>query len=121
MKAIKSYIKKIKSEFVEYEDKTTEYVLSPICIFMKNKQNKNYMMSFDISTSNDEAIQFFANVVNHFDGKIDFKIYEDCIMSIENGLVEYFCFGDEARELYFQYIHDIVESNKEFMNNVTVH
>ena len=120
MKVIKSYIKKQGFEFVDYETETAKYILCPQFIIFKDKESKQHYISFDIDAAKNVCINLYMMIQGHF-STIDFEIYDDCIMSVENGLVEYFCFGDEAKEYYYEWIHEMIINKHEYEKNVTVH
>lgn len=119
MKEIKKWVKNNKIQYVEYKSDDAIYFVCPEFIIFKYKNSEEYFVSFCIENEQNHSIRLFLTIQSYFlDFGINFIIYDDCILSVENGMVEYFEFGDEARSIYYNFIHSEIE---EQMKNPTYH
>jgi len=122
LEKIKDWVKKVGGEYVEYQDDSTDYIVCPQYIFFKYKNAETYFLSFDISLDCQTAIMLFISIQGDFiEDKIEFIIYEDCIMSVDGGKLEYFCFNPDAENYYFEYIAENIKNLTKNSKNVTFH
>lgn len=121
MKKIKKWIEKQNYALIENEDENAFYYLLPFCIIFFDKEQEVYFISFDIQEDKSFCFSFFFEIQSHFQN-IDFNIYYDCCFSVnEFDQVEFFVFGDKAKEQYFQFIHAFVEHEFEIPKDVLFH
>lgn len=120
MKEIKKFLKNKSYDFVEDDDKR---IVTPNYIIFKKKED--YFISFEIGISHYTALNLFFEIQEYFIDnkiKINFNFYDDCYFSVENNHVDWFLFGNHAKD---QYVDDIYEEIDELRKvnpkNITYH
>jgi len=105
MKKIKDFIEtNFGMEIIPHSGDDVEYLITPM--FSVIKYNGKYALSFGIEIDKKIAFDLYIDLGHHFLNEIDFSIYEDCLIKYNTftGELEYFCFGEQAKTVYFNEI-----------------
>lgn len=122
MKEVKKFIEeKLEMEVMEYSYNDTDYLLTPM--FAVIKRNEEYLISFSIDVSKKIAFNFYIEFGQYFLGEINFVVYEDCIIKVDffTNKLEYFYFGNEAKQIYFNEICQDIKTQNSIPKDVTFH
>ena len=122
MEMIKEFIEnELKMEVIEHSFKEVEYLITPM--FSIIKYNNNYAISFGIDINKKIAFEFYIEFGNYFVDEIHFEVYDDCLIKVNNftGGLEYFCFGADAKRIYFNEIYNDYKLQSTIPKDVTFH